>query len=79
MAAPLPNVWRVDHEPSSYLGFGLDMSQATVRVSTPDGRPLGRVRTLSAARALVKAYRKPLENTNAPERMDLGGSRALRS
>jgi len=36
-------VWRVDHEPSSYLGFGLAIQQATVRVSTPDGRPLGRV------------------------------------
>jgi len=68
-----------ERETASYLGFGLVIQQAHVYVTTPDGRPLGRVRTLSAARALVKAYRKPLENTNAPERMDLGGSRALRS
>lgn len=58
MASPLPNVWRVDHEPASYMGFGLDMSAAYVKVSTPDGRHLGIVRTLSAARALIRGYRR---------------------
>lgn len=57
MAMPLPNVWRVDHEPASYLGCRLEISAATVRVFSPDGRLLDRVRTLSAARRIVRAYR----------------------
>lgn len=57
MAAPLPNVWRPDHEPASYLGFPLSITQAWVTVTTPDGRLIDRARTLSAARRVVRAYR----------------------
>lgn len=46
-----------DRVKSTYLGFGLDISQSVVTVTTPDGRPLGTERTLIGARKLIKGYR----------------------
>jgi hypothetical protein len=41
-----------------YLGCELSITERDVTVTTPDGRLVGRVAGLAAARRLVKAYRR---------------------
>ena len=52
-AAPVGEVVR-----SSYLRFALEISDRGVKVTTPDGRRIGMVGSVSTARLLVRAYRR---------------------
>lgn len=50
-----------EQERATYLGYGLLISERKVAVSTPDGRRIGEERSLSAARRVVKGYRRAVK------------------
>jgi hypothetical protein len=57
-----------DRVRATYLHYGLEITDRTVRVSAPDGRLIGYATSVKNARLLVKGYRKETRNENQSRR-----------